>query len=97
MCLLLLCVTVMFCKFRFGLVESGKKEESFKDVLPLGEQMAPKWGNSRCSSHTEWQVCDGAQGALPALAHGAWFALRKVVLPETQVVDTWFLPSTNTS
>lgn len=44
MCLLLLCVTVMFCKFRFGLVESGKKEESLKDVLPLGEQMAPQVG-----------------------------------------------------
>ena len=35
-CLLVLCVTVVSCEFRLGLVESGRKEESPKGSSPWG-------------------------------------------------------------
>lgn len=71
-CFTLLCVTGMSCKFRFGLVESNKKEETLKGLLCPGEWMAPKLGDSGCPSRLEWQASIGVQGR--ELSRGAWLA-----------------------
>ena len=60
--------------------------------------MAPKLGDSQCPSRLEWQAGDGVWSR--ELSRGAWFApgeAERVMFQEMQIVDTWFLPSTNTS
>lgn len=80
------CNTVMSCKFRFCLVESGKKEETLK-AMPWGNRQPPGWETHGVLCTLSGRLVVECKTGSSAMGSGS----------HMQIVDTWFFPSTNGS